>query len=168
MSIHDVSKKINSVVNFWRKIYYWVKPYWEKQVVSHISVVRDNLNPREDIFIVLAIILVGLAGFGLGKISALEKSRGTVDIQKANWVISTATSSTAVADQIAVPVSASAMVASEKALGFLVASKSGKKYHFPWCAGAAQIAEKNKIWFDSYEEAQKAGYSAATNCPGLK
>jgi hypothetical protein len=171
MSIQDVTKKINPVVNFWRKVYSWVKTYWKRWVGPHLSLLHSNLNPREDIFIVSVIILVGLAGFGLGKISVLEKSRGTVDIQKASWVIPTATTTTSsvqVADKVAVPVSASAMVATEKALGFLVSSKGGKKYHFPWCAGASQIAEKNKVWFDSYEEAQRAGYTAATNCLGLK
>jgi len=64
--------------------------------------------------------------------------------------------------------SAAAMIAGENAKGLLVASKTGKKYHFPWCAGAAQIAEKNKIWFDSYAAAQSAGYTAAANCPNLK
>ena len=61
-----------------------------------------------------------------------------------------------------------ALIAGEDSKGLLVASKTGKKYHFPWCAGASQITDKNKIWFSSYEEAQKAGYTAAFNCSGLK
>lgn len=52
--------------------------------------------------------------------------------------------------------------------GQIVASKTGAKYHFPWCAGASQIADENKIWFDSVEDAQKAGYAPASNCKGLK
>jgi hypothetical protein len=38
----------------------------------------------EDVFIVLAIILIGLAGFGLGKLSALEKNREPVQIVPVN------------------------------------------------------------------------------------
>jgi len=48
-----------------------------------------------------------------------------------------------------------------------VASKNGSVYHYPWCPGAQQIKEENKIYFDSKEEAEKAGYRPAKNCPGL-
>lgn len=159
MSIKDILKKI--------------KPYWSNRVIPLISKVKENLDIKEDTFIVLAIVLIGLAGFGLGKLSALEKSRGVVEINSANF-IPLASSSKSISNSSVtvksdtIPLSASAMVVGENAKGFLVASKSGKKYHFPWCTGALQIAEKNKIWFDSYPEALSAGYTPASNCPGLK
>ena len=49
-----------------------------------------------------------------------------------------------------------------------VAAKTGTKYYFPWCSGASRISEANKVWFDSYEAAQKTGLTAAANCPNLK
>jgi methylphosphotriester-DNA--protein-cysteine methyltransferase len=51
--------------------------------------------------------------------------------------------------------------------GSFVASKSGKAYHLPWCSGAKRIKEENKIWFQTKEEAEKAGYHPAGNCEGL-
>lgn len=51
--------------------------------------------------------------------------------------------------------------------GQLVGSKNGTKYHYPWCSGAERIKEENKIWFQSAEEAKRAGYTPAANCPGL-
>jgi hypothetical protein len=51
--------------------------------------------------------------------------------------------------------------------GLLVASKTGSKYHLPWCSGAQSIKEVNKVWFSSKEEAERAGYAPATNCKGL-
>ena len=51
--------------------------------------------------------------------------------------------------------------------GEYVASKSGAKYHLPWCPGAKQIKEENKVWFTSKEEAEKAGYTPAANCKGI-
>ena len=48
-----------------------------------------------------------------------------------------------------------------------VASKSGTKYHLPWCGSAKQIKEENKIWFVTKEEAEKAGYTPASNCKGI-
>ena len=137
MSIKDIGEKI--------------KPYWSDKVIPAVSSVKSSLDIKEDIFIALAIILIGLSGFGLGKLSALEKGRDTVQIKAQNQ--SAAVSST---------------LSESIQQGLLVASKTGKKYHFPWCAGASQITDKNKIWFSSYEEAQKAGYTPASNCPGLK
>ncbi len=146
MSIADISKKI--------------KYLWLDKVPPLICRVKENFAIKEDYFIIISIILIGLAGFGLGKLSALEKGREPVQIKSVNQASSSIVSN--------IPLSAAALVASDSAKGLLVASKSGKKYHFPWCAGASQIAEKNKIWFNSYEEAQKAGYTPASNCKGLK
>lgn len=160
MSINDFGKKI--------------KLCYSERVLPLAARLKESLNIKRDIFVALVIVLIGLAGFGLGKLSALEKSREPVKIQKAQFVplIVSSTSNTVnlnvKAGETAAPMSAAAMIAGENAKGFLVASKTGKKYHFPWCAGASQIAEKNKIWFATYDEAQKAGYTAAANCPNLK
>ena len=143
MSITDIGKKIKS--------------RYTEQILPLLSQIRAGFDLKEDTFIILAIILIGLAGFGLGRLSALEKKRESVQIQPADF---TAKSVTALVNP------AATTTATTK--GFVVASKSGQKYHFPWCAGASQIAEKNKIWFASFAEAQKAGYTPATNCPGLK
>jgi len=138
-------------MNFKDKIYY-----------PTIFRLKEGFDIKEDTFIVLAIILIGLAGFGLGKLSALEKGRESVTIKKANFTAVTSTTTTINS------VSASAMIAGESAKGMLVASKNGTKYYFPWCSGVSKINENNKVWFDSYESAQKAGLSAAANCPNLK
>jgi len=52
--------------------------------------------------------------------------------------------------------------------GAYVASKNSDKYHLPECPGVKRIAEHNKIWFLSKEEAESMGYEPAGNCPGLK
>jgi hypothetical protein len=96
-------------------------------------------------------------------LSALEKGRGEVQVKPATFITDITMPATNT-----VSLSAAAMIAGEGAKGMLVASKSGTKYHFPSCPGATQIAEKNKIWFNSYAEAQKAGYTAAANCKGLE
>lgn len=51
--------------------------------------------------------------------------------------------------------------------GQYVASKKGSKYHLPWCPGAKAMSEENKIYFDSKEVAEAAGYAPAANCKGL-
>ena len=162
MSIKDFPKKI--------------KPYWENKAVPIISKVKAGFDMKEDVFIVLAIILIGLAGFGLGKLSALEKGREIVTIKPAQFISIVSSSSdsiktppvTVTKSVVQVPLSASAMIAGESAKGLLVAAKTGTKYYFPWCSGASRISEANKVWFDSYEAAQKTGLTAAANCPNLK
>jgi len=94
----------------------------------------------------LLVILVGFGSFGLGRLSALEHTMVP----------------------IAVSQPAAAAVSAIATGGQVVASKTGTKYHFPWCGGASQMKEENKIWFDSIEKARAAGYLPAGNCKGLE
>lgn len=48
--------------------------------------------------------------------------------------------------------------------GGVVASVNSEKFHYPWCPGAKQIKEKNKIVFESAAEAISAGFTLAGNC----
>lgn len=113
---------------------------------------REKINSR-DVFFSAVIVLVGFASFGLGRLSLLESKREPVRIENA------------------LVASIGGVKEKEEKItlgGQIVASKSGSKYHYPWCAGASQISEKNKLWFASSEEARKAGYAPASNCKGLK
>ncbi|MDO8742104.1 MAG: hypothetical protein Q7J45_01010 [bacterium] len=51
--------------------------------------------------------------------------------------------------------------------GKVVASRNGTKYYLPQCSGATRISDANKVWFESIDVARRAGYSPATNCPGI-
>jgi len=42
--------------------------------------------------------------------------------------------------------------------GKYIASKTGTKYHAPKCDWAKKIKKSNAVWFNSKEEAKKAGY----------
>ncbi|MFM2414993.1 MAG: hypothetical protein RI911_686 [Candidatus Parcubacteria bacterium] len=48
--------------------------------------------------------------------------------------------------------------------GKVVVSKNGKRWHYAWCPGAETISERNKRWYSSEAEAEKAGYTRASNC----
>ena len=106
-----------------------------------------GVKSRErEIFFVASIILVGLMGFGLGRLSKLDDNKTPITIRESTSVVNSAISVDS---------------------GKLVASKSGASYHFPWCPGAKKISEANKVWFASVYEAEKAGYKKAINCKGL-
>jgi hypothetical protein len=97
---------------------------------------------------IVIIVLVAVTFFSLGRVSRTQEAKEPVR------VLSSTT-------QAAAPIMATA---SEE----VVASKSGTKYHYPWCSGARSISAKNLIKFNSPEEARKAGYTPASNCKGLK
>ena len=44
--------------------------------------------------------------------------------------------------------------------GKYIASKSGTKFHAPKCDWAKKVKKENAVWFDSKEDAEKAGYKA--------
>jgi hypothetical protein len=114
---------------------------------------------RSDLYVTAVIVLIGFAGFGLGRLSLIEDERIPVRIEFPEYLSASALNAGNTTGDTTVPPSGN---------GLLVASKNGSKYHFPWCSGGKQISEKNKIWFDSTEDARKAGYTPAANCKGLK
>ncbi len=119
----------------------------------------------EDYITVCILILVSLTSFGLGRLSVLESAEAPVRIHMPEE----SEASTVNAKESRLPSAARAATAAVGNMesGEVVASKNGTKYHLPWCSGAKRIAAANKISFNSKEEAERAGYTAAANCPGL-
>ena len=114
------------------------------------------------------LVLTAFLAFGLGRLSKIEESRPDLVVESlpepetraAEPVVA---SDTAGSEGGEVKGSSIAGVGEGK----YVASKSGSKFHYPWCPGASQIKDSNKIWFDTKEAAVSAGYGPAANCPGL-
>jgi hypothetical protein len=118
-------------------------------------------------FIPIIIILVAIMAFSLGRISGLQEKRPPVRIISDNsGEVKGATIDNSLSNPSLILREGSS--APSEPSGQVVASKSGTKYHYPWCAGAKQISDKNKITFNSIEEARAAGYTPASNCKGLK
>lgn len=95
----------------------------------------------------ILILLVGVASFGLGRLSAVDSPFSPLY------------------NRIALIEEQSIALALG---GKFVASKNGSAYYFPWCSGVERINTSNMIWFDSREKAEKAGYAPAKNCKGLQ
>jgi|SRR3989344_6294110 len=128
-------------------------------------------------WIVVIIILVGCTSFLLGRISKMGEAREPVRVVSDNLQVATNNplnppypkgeigKNTSVSEigQTA-SVGASSVESNVKVVG----SKNGTKYHLESCPGAKQISEKNKIVFESIEEARSRGYTPASNCKGLK
>lgn len=111
------------------------------------------------------VILVGLSSFGLGRLSVLEDSREPITIEQDGAVSSIILAPIANTQGASVAPSISTSKVAQQASGQIVASKNGTKYYFPWCS--SNIAERNKVWFNSEADARAKGYQPASNCKGL-
>ena len=114
---------------------------------------------KKDVYLAFIVTSVALIGFAIGRISALAEEKFEIQISGANII--DAESIKTIDDS---PVETKK---GEKASGRIVVSKNGEVYHLESCSGAKRIKEENKIYFSSIEEAMKAGYRPAANCPGL-
>jgi hypothetical protein len=122
-----------------------------------------------DVQVSALIVIVGIGSFLLGKAS--ESGVGTINtINKLeSQVIAPDHRSNppaSVSGYSEVSTSTAATIP-QQGDALYVASKSGTKYHLPWCSGALRIKEENKIFFTSKNEAEKAGYEPAANCKGI-
>lgn len=115
---------------------------------------------KNDLYVAAIIFLVGMASFGLGRLSVLWPKKEPITITNDQRL----TTNDKIFDTKSVAESASVI---NTIKGKYVASKSGTAYHYPWCQGAQKIKEGNKVWFQTKEDAVKAGYRPAGNCNGL-
>lgn len=115
---------------------------------------------ENSLVLAIGILLIAIIGFGLGALwqgskaekapIVVDKSKSAFNKQNQEEGIVNQEQKTNIAANI-----------------LYVASKNGTSYHLPNCPGAKQIKPENKIEFNSKEEAEKAGYKPAANCPGL-
>lgn len=107
-------------------------------------------------FTFMLLLLVAVASFGLGRYSVLAEDTGPAERP--------VLVPTPVAQPASVVVTEETAIAATARTGQLVASVNGTKFHALNCPGAKQISEQNKIYFQTEDEAQAAGYSRAQNC----
>jgi len=116
-----------------------------KDIYNKIKHFLNNI-PQE-VLLVIIIIFVAFASFGLGRLSILDKNKESISLLYNNTL--------SIQPNLVLQ-------------GAVVVSKSGTKYHYPWCGGALRIKEDNKRWYNSTKDARAAGYTPAGNCKGLK
>ncbi|MES2223419.1 MAG: hypothetical protein V4469_00635 [Patescibacteria group bacterium] len=121
------------------------------------------LGHLEEVGVCLIIIFVGISAFELGKYSVLNQNpQDGITIENADVIKPT--------KGMATTTSADTSNIEDKGNGDstqVVASKTGKRYYLPWCGAAQRIADKNKVYFASALDAEKAGLTKASNCKGM-
>ena len=149
------------------------------------SIIEKLKLYHNEIFLITVIMLVGLISFGLGRLSAENKTVGlnikstllnTADLNKIvtdNSVKDKAVVKTINTKEFSPspptiegtdPDVAAMVLPTQKIVG----NKGSKIYHFENCAGALKMKEENKIYFASILEAKNSGFRPAGNCPGLE
>lgn len=103
-----------------------------------------------NILLVLIIVLLSLAAFGLGRLS-VGGGVSKRPIEESSFTV--------------IPSGENAPKVTKVNFDTkVVASKNGTKYHYTWCSGASKILEANKIEFQTAALAESAGYTLAANC----
>lgn len=122
-----------------------------------------KINQR-DLFLAAMVFFIGMASFGLGRLSAIWPAKEPIKIDEpaGNYE----TGKTAPANNLIKRNDSSTQTISSSQ-GNFIASRNGSAYHLPSCPGALKIKTENKIWFQTREDAERAGYKPAGNCPGL-
>ena len=111
----------------------------------------------KDIMTVFIVILVGLGSFGLGRLSKNNPNEGLkieYRDQGASGVLATESSQY-------VPQLKPDNTTTDKAF---FASSRGTKYYPLGCSAGQNIKQENRIYFNTAEEAEKAGYSLSSSC----
>ena len=126
-----------------------IKPQQIETVQLNESGEVEHFPLFRKLFLSFTIILVALLSFGIGQLSVTgnrEPIRIEYDSQISNQTAQTASVVNAIGKNS------------------VVASKNGIRYHYPYCTGAKQIKEENRIIFATPAIAEAAGFTLASNC----
>ena len=122
--------------------------------------VKDN---ERDIVLVIGIVLIALLSFGAGRLTAPKLVREPIVIDKSKIDMPTAAISANLSADLIKSETSIKISGQNNQQGKFVASKNSKYYHWPWAPAAQRIKPENRRWFNSEDEAQKAGYKRASN-----
>ena len=125
---------------------------------------------RADLFTSCIIFLIGIASFGLGRLSVLLPQKDPIRFEDTASLPDqrdSTTSSLSLSDSISPEANPRGITITGPNNALFVASKSGSAYYATWCSGASKIREENRVWFQTKQDAQAKGYRPAKNCSGL-
>jgi hypothetical protein len=120
-------------------------------------------KPWVRLFVPLIIILVGLLGFGIGRLTGGEES-SAIKIEYDPALTAFLNGAEERGTQRASAIESLKPTLNPSSAANVIASKNGNKYHYSHCPGAKQIKEENKISFSSAAQAEASGYTLAANC----
>ncbi|MES2135224.1 MAG: hypothetical protein V4449_03230 [Patescibacteria group bacterium] len=136
-----------------------------RDFTNKIKVVWRRL--RENILVVLVIILVALFAFGLGRLSVFYGGKGEFKVLYPNGQSASALlGAIGIGEVSSFSEGSDSLPPPPSLAGTYVASKTGSTYFFPWCPLAIKIPVANRVYFNTRASAESAGYHAG-RCNGL-
>ncbi len=124
-----------------------------KQMIDRIKNWLES-EKGKDILIVIIVILVGLASFELGRLSKENDSSG-IKIEYPSRNTTQAANVVSSAENAKVP---------ENIGKTFFASSRGTKYYSIGCSAGKNLKQENRVYFETREEAEKAGYALSAMC----
>ncbi len=133
------------------------------------SIVELLKKNEEKIVLIIGGILIAALSFGIGRLTVLNTGQAELVYEKreSQNLCLRAPQESKESSQVAGTETKKEKEAGTKvgkSQGKFVGSKNSNKYHLPSCRWAKKIKEENKIWFQSKEEAEKAGYVPCGTC----
>jgi hypothetical protein len=122
--------------------------------------IEEILEKIKPFYSLLLILIISVVFFELGRISILEEKRTPLKISYPNAT----SSSNALFAENNTNVGSN-LTANDSS--YVIGSKTGKKYYFPWCSTVKRIKPENQVKFISIETAKASGYTPGGNCKGL-
>ncbi|MDQ3245121.1 MAG: hypothetical protein M3P22_02150 [bacterium] len=131
-----------------------------KKIKSFVS-----SDQGKDVLLIMIVILVGLASFGLGRLSKETTSTG-IKIQNTDYPDLKIEARAGDASVVGVSSNTQKSVSESPSLksGNFLASKRGKKYYPISCSAGKSIKQENRIYFETREDAEHKGYSISGSC----
>jgi hypothetical protein len=112
----------------------------------------------KDIMTIIIIILVGTGSFGLGRLSKNAPNSGLkIEYRDQGATGISATESIKYTPQLK---QTNTNISGKN----YFASSKGKKYYSLNCSAGKSIKQENRVYFDTSEAAEQAGYSLSTSC----
>ena len=132
-----------------------------------LAKIKSSLKANQrDLYLAALVFFTSVASFGLGRLSAIWPEEEPIRIDQVGESDESLRPRSELDENVSIERSAPS-ASSLSSAGNFVASRNGSSYHLPDCPSAKQIKEENRIWFQTADEAKRAGYKPAGNCPGL-
>jgi hypothetical protein len=118
----------------------------------------------KDILVVIILILVGLGSFELGRLSKTDTHQG-IKVNYEKSIENQAENAISAIDKPYTNLSKVPFDINTSLNGkSFFASKRGKKYYTLGCSAGKTIKQENRIYFETSEQAEKAGYLLSSSC----
>ncbi len=110
----------------------------------------------KDILTVLIVVLVGLGSFGLGRLSKDTAHEG---LSMEYQAVAPEAEASAIKALLVTP-----KASGQATSGQFFASSKGSKYYPVGCSAGKGLKQENRVYFDTRESAEKAGYELSGSC----